>query len=262
MEHEKAYTQRTMGREREQRSTLNTLGLSELEAVEYALILSREEEEHRLVSRTIDEGVFEGDFDDLPVPSSSLPAHGFLSSNQSSSSSHRDHHFRGHPCVARPITNEKVQVSPVFVPEPMDAGVTISPLRMCTPLPGSSTRPLQVVAPSGSSTHEDFPLISSSLSSSSSKSNLSSAEHTRSAWSTPLCSALSSRGTSSPYIGTPITGRSTVSLSSAGTDVRDKRSEGEQRPRSPPDSDDAEMDDDLKFVIELSLAEARSRGDI
>lgn len=259
LEHEKAHTQRIMGREREQRSTLNKLGLSELEAVEYALMLSREEEEHRRLSRSIDEGVFEGDFEDELIASSSLPMHGFPSpSNQSSSSSLCDHHSRAYPRTAPPVTDEKVQVSPVFVPEPMEAGVTISPLRMSTCLPGSSTttRSLPVVVHSGSPTHEHFPLISASLSSSSGNSTPRSPGHTRSAWNTPLRSAPSSHGASSPYIDTTILGRSNVSLSSAGKDVRDRRSEG--KPSVPPDSD--EMDDDLKFAIELSLAEARSRG--
>ncbi|KAG1750392.1 uncharacterized protein EDB91DRAFT_1234974 [Suillus paluster] len=256
LEHEKAYTRHTMGREREQRSTLNMLGLSESEAVEYVLMLSREEEERRRLSHTIDEGVFEGDFEDetfLPVTSSSSTTHGPLSpgSNQSSSSSLYSHRSRAYPRAARPVTNEKVQVSPPFVPEPMEAGVTISPLRIPTSLPGSSTatRSLPDVVRSTSSSYEHFPSISSSISSST-----SSLEHVRPAWSTPSRSAPSSNGSSSPHIDTPIL----RSLSSASVDIHDRRFEEELQ--MPLDLD--EVDDDLKFAMELSLAEARSRGEV
>lgn len=248
---ENAYARHTMGREREQRSTLNVLGLSESEAVEYVLMLSREEEERRRISHTIDEGVFEVDFEDetfLPVGSSSSTVHG--SANQSSPSSLYDYYSRAYPRAARPITNEKVQVSPVFVPEPMEAGVTISPLRISTSLPGSSTdtRSSPEVGRSTSSSFEHFPSISSSISSST-----SSLERIRSAWSTPLRSP-----PSSPHVGTPILRTSSASFSSASLEIHDRRSEGELR--TPLDLD--EMDDDLKFAIALSLAEARSRGEV
>ncbi|KAG1773384.1 hypothetical protein EV702DRAFT_1130764 [Suillus placidus] len=259
MEQENAYARHTTGREREQRSTLNMLGLSESEAVEYVLMLSREEAENRPVSH-IDEGVFEGDFEDeafLPVTSSSSTTCGSAlpASNQSSFSSIYDHHSRAYPRAARPMTNEKVQVSPVFVPEPMEAGVTISPLRIPTSLPGSSTgtRSLPEVARSTSSSFEHFPSISSSISSST-----SSLEHVRSAWSTPLRSPSSSHGTSSPHVGTPILRTPSASFSSASIETHDTRSEEETR--APLDVD--EMDEDLKFVIELSLAEAHSRGEV
>ncbi|KAG1797016.1 uncharacterized protein HD556DRAFT_1466155 [Suillus plorans] len=213
-------------------------------------MLSREEEEHRRVSHTIDEGVFEGDFEDetfLPVASSSLTSHGSAlpASNQSFPSLLYDRHSRTYPRAARPMTDEKVQVSPVFVPEPMEAGITISPLRIPASLPGSSTstRSLPDVARSPSCSFERFPSTSSSISSST-----SSLEHNRSAWSTPLRSP-----PSSPNVGTPI-----LRTSSASTENNDRQSEEELR--ATPDLD--EMDADLKFAIELSLAEARSRGEV
>ncbi|KIJ13712.1 hypothetical protein PAXINDRAFT_181240 [Paxillus involutus ATCC 200175] len=67
LEYERAHVQRIYGREREHRSTLDSLGLSELEAVEYVLMLSRQEEEERQLRMAREEGVFEGDFDDLRV---------------------------------------------------------------------------------------------------------------------------------------------------------------------------------------------------
>jgi hypothetical protein len=232
-------------------------------------MLSREEEERCRLSCSLDEGVFEGDFENevhLPIASSSLPTQVFSpsSSNQSSSTSLGDHRSRTYPRVSRPLTDEKVQVSPVFVPEPIEAGVIISPLRMSTSLPDSSaaTRSLPVVAGSGSPSNEHFPLISTSLSSSSDKSIPSSPEYTRSAWNTPLRSASSSHRSSSPSINTPIVAMSSVSLSESSerVDVRDGHSEEEHQGHL--DLDLGEMDDDLKFAIELSLAEARSRGEV
>ncbi|KAJ7824667.1 hypothetical protein B0H14DRAFT_2597051 [Mycena olivaceomarginata] len=67
LEEESAHVQRAYGREREQRARLETLGLDEAEAVEYILMLSREEaveRQHNAAAQAIDEGVFEGDFDD------------------------------------------------------------------------------------------------------------------------------------------------------------------------------------------------------
>ncbi|KAG2357475.1 WD40-repeat-containing domain protein [Suillus spraguei] len=256
LEQEKSYARHTMGREREQRSTLNMLGLSESEAVEYVLMLSREEEEHHRSSNIVDEGVFQADFEDetfLPTASSPSVMHGYA--NQSSPGAFYDHHSRTYPRAARSLTNEKVQVSPVFVPEPMEAGVTISPLRIPKSLPGSSagTRSLPEMARSTSSSTEHFPSISSSISSST-----SSLEHIHSAWSTPLRSPPPSHGASSPCVGTPILRTASASFSSASMENHGRDSEEELR--APLDLD--EMDEELKFAIELSLAEARSRSEV
>ncbi|KAG2133795.1 WD40-repeat-containing domain protein, partial [Suillus bovinus] len=246
LEQENACKQRTMGQKSKQLSALNMLGLSESEAVEYVLMLSREEEEHRRLSRTIDEGVFEGDFEDetlLSVASTSSTVYGSAlpASNQSFPSFRYDRHSRTYPRATRPATNEKVQVSPVFIPEPMEAGVTISPLRIPTSLPGAltGTRSLPEVTHSLSSSFEHFPSISSSISSST-----SSLEHVRSAWSIPLRSP-----GSSPHAATPI-----FRTSSASMDNHVRRSEEELRV--------LDLDEDLRFAIELSLAEARSRGEV
>ena len=74
LEYEQAHTRQTFGRERDQQLTLDHLGLSEVEAVEYVLMLSRDEEEARRQQRAAlladaDEGVFAGAFDeDLQTP--------------------------------------------------------------------------------------------------------------------------------------------------------------------------------------------------
>ena len=51
LEYEQAHTRQTFGRERYQQLTLDHLGLSEVEAVEYVLMLSRDEEEARRQQR-------------------------------------------------------------------------------------------------------------------------------------------------------------------------------------------------------------------
>ncbi|TFY83465.1 hypothetical protein EWM64_g551 [Hericium alpestre] len=71
---EAEYTRRTFGREREQLSELESLGLSEREAVEYVLMLSREEAEARRrdglqetePAQQEEEGIFDVDLDDGP----------------------------------------------------------------------------------------------------------------------------------------------------------------------------------------------------
>ena len=59
--------------EREQRTRLETLGLDEVEAVEYVLMLNRDEVLERVspsvgpvVGIPMEEGIFEDDFDDIP----------------------------------------------------------------------------------------------------------------------------------------------------------------------------------------------------
>jgi hypothetical protein len=265
LEYERAHVQRIYGREREHRSTLDSLGLSELEAVEYVLMLSRQEEEERQLRMAREEGVFEGDFDDLRGTSTSsqsqlsIP----LSSHASSSSSTCHSHGRQYPRIAHSSSNEKVQVSPPFVPEPMEAGTSISPLRSLITGPGTPCNAITTRSTSSSSL-EDFPTISSSLSSTSSTRGMS-AQHSvssspdrpRSAWSTPLKSIppSPSPSPSAPHsrITTPV-----VAMSLLTADIARNRetSTVEQHLLDP-----EEMDDDLRLAIELSLVEARSRGE-
>ncbi|KDR73941.1 hypothetical protein GALMADRAFT_227662 [Galerina marginata CBS 339.88] len=147
------------GREREHRTGLDNLGLSEVEAVEYVLMLSRDEENARASARAQaeaeaerEEGVFEGDFDDEPgdeedddisafgAPSlssrssSSSSGSSGLSSSGSSSALSRgtgrslsNTATAGRPIPSRPrvgpsTSNEKVQISPPYRGEPTQAG--------------------------------------------------------------------------------------------------------------------------------------------
>ena len=246
LEYERAHSQRVYGREREQRSTLDMLGLSELEAVEYVLMLSREEEEARQQHTVVEEGVFEGDFDDLPNTSTSSRSR----SNPSTPIWSHQLNRRQYPRVALPISNEKVQVSPPFVPEPMEAGTSISPLRSLTIGPSTSPGPMTTRSTSSSSL-DHFPSISSSLSSTSSSRRGTSAspEQPRSAWSTPLKSVSPSPGPSSPHSRVVTPTCSSNMLLSSVDEASQAAVLGE------------EMDEDLRLAIELSLAEARSRGE-
>ena len=254
LEYERAHTQRIHGREREQRSTLDALGLSELEAVEYVLMLSREEEEARRQRMVVDEGVFEGDFDDLPGTPMSSPSRSTPSTPLSP-----PHHPNGrqYPRVSIPISNEKVQVSPRFVPEPMEAGTSISPLRPLAIEPSVQPSPMTTRSTSSSSL-DHFPSISSSLSSTSSsrRGTSSSPEQPRSAWSTPLKSVSPLPGPSSPRsrVVTPVMARSrSANMSLLSADIA-RHKEASKVPET------EEMDDDLRLAIELSLAEAQSKG--
>ena len=251
LEYEKAHTQRNYGCEREQRSTLDTLGLSELEAVEYVLMLSREEEEARQQQTVIEEGVFEADFDDPPE----IPSPSRSRSNPSTPFSSHHPNGRQYPRVYPPVSNEKVQVSPPFVPEPMEAGTSISPLRSLAVGPSTSPSPMTTRSTSSSSL-DHFPAIGSSVSSTSSlkRGTSTSPEQLRSAWSTPLKSLPPSPGPSSPRSRVPTpTHTSNTSLLTAGM--------AQHREASQVTVPDTDMDDDLRLAIELSLAEARSRGE-
>jgi len=117
----------------EQLMKLHTLGLSEQEAVEYTLMLSRDEELLRLqgsIGEHVDEGIFDIDensrgqasSDQSSLSSSSLrqysPPPLCTLTSGSGTSSHGDLV----PLVSPSNSNIKVQVSPRFIPEPMQAG--------------------------------------------------------------------------------------------------------------------------------------------
>ncbi|KAH7906939.1 hypothetical protein BJ138DRAFT_1161419, partial [Hygrophoropsis aurantiaca] len=190
-----------------------------------------------------------------------------LSSRRSSASSSYQQSGRQLSRVTVPTSNEKVQVTPPFKPEPMEAGASISPL--------ATTRRLPVASPPGitrsiSGSSDRFPTISSSLSSSVSPSSipeLSDYHFNTSVMSQPRTLIMSQITTPptpiSPGNTTPSGyGRPSVpGFSLLSADI----ARHAQSPNSTHESLDlssGDMDDDLKFAIELSLAEARSRGDL
>ncbi|KAI0776625.1 ARP2/3 complex 16 kDa subunit (p16-Arc)-domain-containing protein [Trametes elegans] len=289
LEEEQVHTRRTFGREREQLSTLAHLGLSEVEAVEYVLMLSREEEEARSqpgVSSAafgVDEGVFIADFDDIPTP---MPTSSNIFESQSSSAlSSRTSSLSGHsppsaavgtsvfqggrtlPRAMSSTSNHKVQVSPRFRPEPMEAGSSTSPLPSHSAsssggvpppvsdadhFPAVSRTPSSASGSAGPNAGISFP---STPASSVGDSVPGSPHSVRSAWSTPLRSLHPSEAPSPPWIGASPSQSPVHSLTGAlaGTSLS-RRGEGVLAHVD-------EDDEDLRFAIELSLAEARSRGE-
>jgi hypothetical protein len=126
---------RSIGPKREQLMQLHTLGLTELEAVEYALMLSRDEELLRLQNSTSEHVPEEGIFD---TDDNSNSQSGSDQSTLSSSSSIRQYsppplrpstsgsstssHGNLVPLASPSSSNIKVQVSSRFHPEPKQAG--------------------------------------------------------------------------------------------------------------------------------------------
>nr|GAT58581.1 predicted protein [Mycena chlorophos] len=167
---------RAYGREREQLAQLDSLGLDEVEAVEYVLMLSREEAIARQRHQPVDDGVFEGDFD-LEMARSTSSASS--ASESSSPPTTTGANLIGRSGRSIPITpspsgsNSKIQVSPPLRHEPQEA--------LFSPPPSRSL-------PTGGV----FPPVSSSVSPPRAIAGAS-------AWSTPLKrSPASSPGTSVP----------------------------------------------------------------
>jgi hypothetical protein len=120
-----SFVRRAYGNEQEQMNELNRLGLDEVEAVEYVLMLSRDEEEMRLRNRSggsprhiEEEGVFEGEFDDISVSSSSLDR-SYVSASSSRSDSSSPPSQRSFSTFN---SSSKIQISPRSRPEPTEAG--------------------------------------------------------------------------------------------------------------------------------------------
>ncbi|KZT25076.1 hypothetical protein NEOLEDRAFT_1066254 [Neolentinus lepideus HHB14362 ss-1] len=276
---EQSYVQSVLGRERAQRTTLEGMGLSEAEAVEYILMLSRDEEERRLLSSASqsplqlpvveDEGVFQGDFDDLaPGPSSSrveVPVAPVRRAPYSPSppSSYVNVNGRSLPRTSPSPSNHKIQVSPRFRPEPMEAGPSITPLNIEG---GSVSLPVRIpaisdaghfpsISPSPSSTGTSVPSVSGSISRTTS---LGSPDSRRNAWATPLSRSVSS----SDAVPSPGSSPRVARVQSSGQSLlsADLARHGNIRRNSPVEYDEDE-DEELRLAIELSLAEARSRGE-
>ena len=251
LEYEREYTRRAMGREREQRLMLDELGLDEAEAVQYVLMISRDEAESR--RRTIDGDsigvggeVYEGDFDDLlgtgigtGTPSSSMPE----------------------------CARTAGRWSPRVVP--MEAGPSISSSGSSDAIGVGVGLGMHMTACTAlSSSFDDFPAISSgTLSLSNSKGSGSTDSVSRvgsqgspqqarvSAWS-GLNRSVLPRGA-----GADAGGGSGGTLDNAPHTLGSYHSP--ERGKGDGDTDGIEeMDDEMRFAIELSFAEARSRGEV
>ncbi|CAA7262686.1 unnamed protein product [Cyclocybe aegerita] len=302
LEDEAEHSRRAYGREREQQARLDTLGLSEVEAVEYVLMLSRDETNAQASSSSsgLEEGVFEGDFDDetgeeddgttvssgrgsrRPSISSSstglrAPPSVSSSSSSASSASRSSHSSRSVSAInpGRPIprvqpsgSNQKVQVSPPYRGEPVEAG----PEYIAGSESASSMSSLSLSPPSGPTgtrMHlEDhyFPPMPTSTNASPTKTpptpspksvkTSPASKGKANAWSAPLTKRMSTNPASSAPRPNAWAGPSRISPPSVGQPAR--HSIGSAAAAGSAGDD---MDDDLRFALELSLAEAKSRGE-
>lgn len=279
----------TRGREREQAEHLGGLGLSEREAVEYVLMLSREEAyRHATDQAEEEEGVFELDDGISSTPSSGdavsrSRASSFLASSPpfgaTTSRLPLTPPFRP---IAEPSTsNHKVQVSPRFLPEPSEAGG----------LPGSLELPAPIEVQRPPPAEDAFPDMTPSSHGSSTAALRGAVTPPRaSVWNPRPSTSASPRGAWTNPLRTPPSGSSPVSrlASVAGSPPATRRasaasSSGANQPlvaRSPPFRNMAASesareqeekwaqeaaaiatieDEELRFALELSLAEARSQ---
>lgn len=314
---------RSLGRAREQASTLSTLGLSEREAVEYVLMLSRDEHFHEEQAGMeslsaaggepgpsfeveTEEGVFDVDMDEVSSDGAnsgrraqgnvSAPSPPQVASSPSSPirpvtrpiagtpSSVTSSYGRQLPRAMPSWSNSKVQVSPRFQSEPMEAGgLSPTPMSLDGSLPSSPAVPVPVPRA------QDFPNMSAPGSASSTgiftPTRLSSASSisggagrsvdVRNAWSTPLTSRTNSaNGTpgSSPAVSRTSSVAGSLPQQSGISWARRLSLSPIVSPVSGPASRPAglgadadvraieeEEDEELRFVLELSLAEERSR---
>ncbi|KAH8112038.1 hypothetical protein DFH11DRAFT_1609389 [Phellopilus nigrolimitatus] len=284
--------QRSHERQRAQLATLGDLGLDEVEALEYVLMLSRDEEEARRVQERESESddFFAGDFDDIPA-AESAPREALVSVHDESFEEVFPTPFPSPPASLRlsPVrsnSNAKIQVSPPLRPEPMEAGFSTSPLGINIAAQRS---------PPAVGNTEHFPVMSSSVSSRSAGTPVSPSPRMSPSvsWSSLVKSKSSAsdgdgtRGHTGPGPGAA-SGSFTV-LPSGPRNAERQRSISSQlsargpsllsaslqlhRQSGPPEVDgpqdhrqaslvgdaDEDMDADLKLAIELSLADALSR---
>lgn len=258
LQDETKHVQRAYGRERDQQSQLNGMGLSEIEAVEYVLMLSRDEAR---VSEgmggpsnfsTYEDGIFEGDFDEDVVnrgPGMRSPS--LSASSSSSSLSSRSEHVaspsgRNIPRVASSSSSGKIQVSPRYRAEPMEAGLGIES-------PPSPNLTFDTSDP------DVFPHVSANASPkgtrTSKPSSLGQAGPSRRPGSdhkSPIANVWQNPQSVSPATS-PI---SKVNPWVSNSPIRATGGHGRKNVAA-----EKEFDADLKLAIELSLIEARSRGE-
>ena len=246
---EPSFFNRSFGPEREQLMQLHNLGLTELEAVEYTLMLSRDEESRKLQKsnngHVHEEGIFDADessnsqsgSDQSTLSSSSVHQYSPPSLRSSTSGSSTSSHGRLVPLVSPSSSNIKVQVSPRFYPEAMEAGGLFGSPSEPQSIPQGNTSSV----PSSSysqSTHEPIALLATP--SKQSLTGTGSKENKPSAWNKPL-PGTGLAGSPSVPTGQPLP----FSLR------RDWEVEVERN---------REVEDvELRLALEQSLAEAQSR---
>ena len=245
-EQESESYKRTFTREKEHRAKLEKLGLTEAEALEYVLMLSREEALGKGVldaNRAIgEEGVFDVD-ESLEstgyerVPSTSSIRRSPSTSSVSTTSDQTWSSYGGSPASYGRYGAEN--------PQGLDA-LPSSPTSSVPSMMSATAAPLPHVP---TLSNDQFPPIAVSPT----PSSTSGSESARSAngmspsksWSSVVGSSSStqSRSVSGPKRFRPV-GAGGVKYTSSKFHV----------------DDDVEMDDDLRYALELSLAEAQSQG--
>lgn len=300
----------TRAQELEQRDALDVLGLDEVEAVEYALMLSRDEEALRqqddeelasIIAESstdlVDEDdlLFEmtDDFDNMPSSfrrQRTLSRSSNTSSSATSAASHRTSSspylstptpspkptsaYNSSPSLS-PTGSSKVRISPRLRDEPLEAGglgLSMSPLSLAR----INTNVWQT--PPANHTPEDFPSFAITPGSGSrhTAASLSDWTSVRSAspgdnsppsgqrsWSA-VARSTSSAGTS-PTIEAIHRAPSTSSNIVSGSTPRAATTASlvsATRPTTNVAPDFDNEDDELQYVLQLSLAEARSRGEV
>ncbi|KAF8467525.1 WD40-repeat-containing domain protein [Gautieria morchelliformis] len=272
LDDERAHAQRVYGRARAQRSTLDQLGLSEAEAIEYVLMLSREEADQRHASMlqsvpphtrtpmdmvaTVPsdaDGVFILDDDSelaQPQPDAQTPYSPKLCSASNTSSPRHDNLADFASRSMPSPSNSNMPVMPMCLPQ--RAGFSSVPIGISaarSPTRGRSETSLST--PTTCSSLDDpevFPPIMGAPSRSASSRQLSGS------WSrgSPSGSLLSA-----DHAGNVVAGHISNSSPAASSSVPRNLSQTSHKPRNRAE----EEDDELKFILELSLAEARSRGE-
>ncbi|KAI0045180.1 hypothetical protein FA95DRAFT_1495865 [Auriscalpium vulgare] len=233
-------------RDHEQTTQLDSLGLTEQEAVEYALMLSRDEQAKR---RAAEESVFAAGFDDEGASSRHMtaPASPTLHALTSSFPSIANSYTRSHLPILPSPSNVKVQVSPRFYPEAMEAGdLPSSPLDLSPPI--MSPEPAVAAASSSFTTRR----VASGVYGRASSMSRAPAP-SKSAWNSPI--RVKQPSPPPPTSGQGYRQRAPTSrpppVTASDTRAREQGS-GEMG---------SVEDDDLRFALELSLAEARSKQD-
>ncbi|KAL1692469.1 hypothetical protein GGG16DRAFT_51390 [Schizophyllum commune] len=289
---------------RVQQAKMDALGLDEAEALEYVMMLSREEAlfgDARAVDdgpqATVDEGVFEGDFDSASLAGADIASlagvddaslAGVDDSPGSSGISSLS------PPSGRPIppSTSSRRTSPpatsawAFLPSPSLAPASLDDeVAFPSVSPHTPSSSVRASPPTTTQSAWSTPLRASPPSSSVRASPPSSS--VQSAWGTPLRMTPGSGrirvSGSGPDVSAAITSAAGAWSSVSAASLRSPETRTSPRsstvndvqpepsaPRSPTTEDNEvmgdtenmdDMDDDLRYAIELSLAEARSRGE-
>ncbi|KDQ12153.1 hypothetical protein BOTBODRAFT_146867 [Botryobasidium botryosum FD-172 SS1] len=247
IEQERRAVQRSYAREHAQMATLGELGLDEGEALEYALMLSREEEEARVGDDSMTWFT--------PPPSASASSSGFSSSQPSSPGFGRGDEDAD--VDARGMTPDSY--SPTPIPSPRTRG---DPIRSAS-ASDSQNPAFPPISPSPRKSVPQSPksgswssIVQSLMPSSSSTPARSAAERAvdnpsssgSPPWTASSAAAMAPSGGSSLLAAS--LARHNVSATSSSASLSQGRRRGAR-----------DEDEELQFVLALSLAEARSRGE-